>query len=148
MEPGFNHAGCVGMTRFSYPSRPLILVVEDEPLVRDLNLDILQEAGFRLIDASDADEAFEILKRRPDVEVVLTDVDMPGSMNGFEFARLVAQGWPDVKILVISGKMRPEPGDLPEGSAFMAKPYRPNELVAELGHLVRRKTGPTLDRAS
>jgi CheY-like chemotaxis protein len=135
------------MTRFSYPSRPLILVVEDEPLVRDLNLDILQEAGFRLIEAADADQAFEILKRRPDVEVILTDVDMPGSINGFEFARLVAQGWPDVKLLVVSGKMRPEPGDLPDGTTFLAKPYRSSELVAELGHLIRKKEGSALDSA-
>jgi CheY-like chemotaxis protein len=136
------------MTRFSYPSRPLILVVEDEPLVRDLNLDILQEAGFRIIDAADADQAFEILKRRPDVSVVLTDVDMPGSINGFEFARLVAQGWPEVKLLVVSGKMRPEPGDLPEGSTFIAKPYRADDLVSELTRLSRKKTGKALDEAT
>jgi two-component system, response regulator PdtaR len=136
------------MTRFSYPSRPLILVVEDEPLVRDLNLDILQEAGFRIIEAADADQAFEILKHRPDVRVILTDVDMPGSINGFEFARLVAQGWPEVKLLVVSGKMRPEPGDLPEGSIFLAKPYRPDALVAELSSLARRKAGSELDNAS
>jgi two-component system, response regulator PdtaR len=135
------------MTRFSYPSRPLILVVEDEPLVRDLNLDILQEAGFRIIEAADADQAFEILKRRPDVQVILTDVDMPGSINGFEFARLAAQGWPEVKLLVVSGKMRPEPGDLPDGSTFLAKPYRPHELVAELARLTRRKAGTELDNA-
>lgn len=127
------------MTRLNPPGSPLVLLVEDEPLVRMLNLDILQDAGFRVLDANDADEAFEILKRRSDrVRVVLTDVDMPGSMNGFEFARLVAQGWPELGVLVISGKAAPQPGDLPPNSRFLAKPYSPDALVAELRVLAQR----------
>src|SRR5215213_3485633 len=84
--------------------KPVVLVVEDELLVRILQVDILREAGFRVAEAQDADEAFEVLRRRLDVSVVLTDVDMPGSLNGFEFARLVKQGWPELQVLVISGK--------------------------------------------
>lgn len=121
------------MTWSTPPSGPLVLLVEDEPLVRKLNIDILEDAGFRVVDANDADEAFEILKRRSDqVRVVLTDVDMPGSMNGFEFARLVSQGWPAARVLVISGKTGPAPGDLPPTGAFLAKPYRPNVLVERI----------------
>ena len=121
------------MTWSEPPSGPLILLVEDELLVRKLNIDILEEAGFRVVDANDADEAFEILKRRSDqVRVVLTDVDMPGSMNGFEFARLVSQGWPAARVLVISGKTAPAPGDLPGTGAFLAKPYRPSALVERI----------------
>lgn len=121
------------MTWSQPPTGPLILLVEDEPLVRKLNIDILEEAGFRVVDANDADEAFEILKRRSDqVRVVLTDVDMPGSMNGFEFARLVTQGWPGARVLVISGKTSPSPGDLPATGAFLAKPYRPGVLVERI----------------
>jgi CheY-like chemotaxis protein len=108
--------------------------VEDEPLVRSLNIDILHEAGLRVLEAEDADKAFELLRHRPDVRVVLTDVDMPGSMNGFEFARLVAQGWPEVGVLVVSGKTLPSPGDLPKGGAFIAKPYRPDALVQGIRH--------------
>src|SRR3954462_11299368 len=92
--------------------KPVILVVEDELLVRMLQVDILREAGFRVAEAQDADEAFEMLRRRVDVRVVLTDVDMPGSLNGFEFARLVKQGWPELGVLVISGKTAPAGGDL------------------------------------
>ena len=113
-------------------SRPVVLLVEDEPLVRTLQVDILRDADFWVLEAQDADEAFEVLKRRPDVRAVLTDVDMPGSLDGFEFARLVAQGWPKVGVLVISGKTAPEPGDLPPSGRFAAKPVRPDDLVEML----------------
>ena len=110
-------------------ARPVVLLVEDEPLVRTVQVDILREADFCVLEAQDADEAFEVLKRRPDVRAVLTDVDMPGSLDGFEFARLVAQGRPEVGVLVISGKTAPEPGDLPPSALFAAKPVRPDALV-------------------
>jgi len=118
--------------------RPVILLVEDEPLVRTLQVDILKEAGFWVLEAQDADEAFETLKRRPDVKAVLTDVDMPGSLDGFEFARLVAQGWPAVGILVISGKTAPGPRDLPKTASFVAKPVRPAALVEQIGQVMDR----------
>ena len=109
--------------------RPVVLVVEDEVLVRIVQVDILREAGFRVSEAQDADEAFEMLRSRPEILAVLTDVDMPGSLNGFEFARLVKQGWPEVGVLAISGKTQPAPGDLPEGVEFVQKPVRPAALV-------------------
>jgi CheY-like chemotaxis protein len=128
------------MARLNPPGLPLVLLVEDEPLVRMVNLEVLQEANFRVIDANDADEAFEILKRRSDqVRVVLTDVDMPGSMNGFEFARLVAQGWPAIAVLVISGKTAPTPGDLPRNGMFLAKPYSSDQLIETLRRLVAER---------
>src|SRR3712207_6584024 len=119
-------------------NQPVVLLVEDEPLVRTLQVDILRESEFWVLEAEDADEAFEILKRRPDVKVVLTDVDMPGSLDGFEFARLVAQGWPEVGVLVISGKTAPSPGDLPKGAIFVAKPLRPAALVQQIREIMDR----------
>src|SRR5215210_6803461 len=92
--------------------QPVILLVEDEALFRTMEVEV-------------ADEAFECLKRRDDIRVVLTDVAMPGSLNGFEFARLVAQGWPEVGVLVISGKAFPDDGDLPPSATFVAKPVHP-----------------------
>ena len=118
--------------------QPVILLVEDEPHLRTVEAEVLHEAGFWVLEAQDADEAFEILKRREDIRVVLTDVAMPGSLNGFEFARLVAQGWPDVGILVISGKAAPGPHDLPGSASFIAKPVRPAPLVAELRKVIER----------
>jgi DNA-binding response OmpR family regulator len=118
--------------------KPVVLLVEDEPLVRTLQVDILREAGFWVLEAQDADEAFEILKRRADVTLVLTDVDMPGSLDGFEFARLVSQGWPEVGVLVISGKTAPAPGDIPPTAMFAAKPLRPDALVEIIQALLAR----------
>jgi len=125
--------------RRSILQSPVVLLVEDEPLVREFEIDVLQDAGFRVLEARSADEAFDMLRGRPDVRIVFTDVDMPGSLNGFEFARLVHQGWPEVGILVSSGKMAPHDGDLPEGAAFIAKPYRPDELVQQLHKFVREE---------
>ena len=139
-EPADALSVFANMTRPNPPGSPVVLLVEDEPLVRITNVDILHEAGFRVVDANDADEAFEILKRRSDVSVVLTDVDMPGSMNGFEFARLVAQGWPEVGVLVISGKTRPGQGDLPPRGAFLPKPYDPETLVNALRDVVQTES--------
>jgi two-component system, response regulator PdtaR len=116
--------------------QPVVLLVEDEPLVRLTQMDILRESGFWVLEAQDADEAFEILRRRSDVKVVLTDVDMPGSLDGFEFARLVAQGWPEVGVMVISGKAFPEEGDLPPSAVFVAKPVYPDALVERLKALM------------
>ena len=119
-------------------NQPTVLLVEDEPLVRATQVDILQEAGFWVLEAHDADEAFEILKRRVGVRVVLTDVDMPGSLDGFEFSRLVAQGWPEVGVLVISGKAFPEEGDLPLSAVSLPKPVRPDALTAQIAALMTR----------
>jgi CheY-like chemotaxis protein len=119
-------------------NQPTILLVEDEPLVRATQVDILREAGFWVLEAQDADEAFEILKRRVGVSVVLTDVDMPGSIDGFEFSRLVAQGWPEVGVLVISGKAFPDEGDLPPSAVFLPKPVYPDVLTEQIAALMSR----------
>jgi CheY-like chemotaxis protein len=116
--------------------QPVVLLVEDEPLVRLTQVDILREAEFWVVEAQDADEAFELLKTRSDIGAILTDVDMPGSMDGFEFARLVRQGWPEVGVLVISGKTSPGTGDLPPNATFLHKPVLPDDLVAALAKVM------------
>ncbi|MFC4171238.1 response regulator [Microvirga sp. GCM10011540] len=118
-------------------AQPVVLLVEDEPLVRLTQVEVLREAGFWVLEAENADEAFDLLRRRSDVAAVLTDVDMPGSLDGFEFSRLVAQGWPAVGIVVISGKAFPDAGDLPPKAAFVAKPVLPDELVDRLRALTK-----------
>jgi two-component system, response regulator PdtaR len=124
-------------------NQPVVLLVEDEPLVRLTQVDILREAGFWVLEAEDADEAFETMRRRQDVSVVLTDVDMPGSIDGFEFARLVAQGWPEVGVMVISGKALPDEGDLPPSAVFVPKPVYPDVLVERLNSLLTRTGSAT-----
>ena len=116
---------------------PVVLLVEDEPLVRLLGADVLEDAGFEVIEASNADEAIALLKRHHDVCVLWTDVDMPGSLNGFEFARFVSQGWPEITVLVTSGKLSPRPGDLPRRGAFIPKPYRPEAVVRHIREMTK-----------
>ena len=124
------------MTRPNPPGSPVVLIVEDEPLVRMTNLDILHEAGFRVIDANDADEAFEVLRRRSDVRAVLTDVDMPGSMNGVALAEQVHRRWPHVLLLISSGYGRPHPGEIPDHGQFIPKPYGAATLIRHIHEMM------------
>src|SRR5688572_17211813 len=117
-------------------NQPVVLLVEDEFLVRQTWSVIFRKAEFWVVEAQDADEAFELLRSRADVAAVLTDVNMPGSMDGFEFARLVRQGWPEVGVLVISGQADPGPSDLPSHAAFLRKPFRPAALIKTLRKLM------------
>ena len=106
-----------------------VLIVEDDVLVRTMASDILAEAGFRAFEAHDAQEAITLLEARADVQVLFTDWNMPGEIDGAELAHLVSKRWPAVGIIVTSGKMRPAPGDLPAGARFLKKPYQPSVLV-------------------
>jgi CheY-like chemotaxis protein len=119
---------------------PVILVVEDETLLRMLAGDILTEdAGCRVIEAVNADEALILLESRHDVRLVFTDVNMPGSLNGFALARLVDMRFPGIKVIVTSGLARPGVGDLPKGKRFLPKPYAPSALIT----MVREMLGGT-----
>jgi CheY-like chemotaxis protein len=103
--------------------KPAILVVEDEVLVRMLAIDVAIAGGFEALSAANADEAIEILELRPDVRLVFTDVNMPGSMNGLRLAHRVRQRWPPVELLVTSGFANLTTADLPERARFLPKPY-------------------------
>ena len=108
----------------------IVLLVEDEPLVRLVVVDILMEANFRVIEASNADEALTVLKADVPVDVLLSDVEMPPGANGYALAHQVRESWPDVEILIVSGREWPVEGDLPQGAAFLAKPV-PNEAILQ-----------------
>jgi CheY-like chemotaxis protein len=120
---------------------PVILVVEDETLLRMLAGDILTEdAGCRVIEDVNADEALILLESRHDVRLVFTDVNMPGSLNGFALARLVDMRFPGIKVIVTSGLARPGVGDLPKGKRFLPKPYAPSALIT----MVQEMLGDTV----
>ncbi|MBZ9936622.1 response regulator [Mesorhizobium sp. BR1-1-16] len=110
----------------------LILLVEDEPLLRMATHDDLLAAGFAVIEAADADQAIAILQCRSDIEAVFTDIDMPGSMNGLRLAAVIRNRWPPIKLIVTSGHRKPQPGDLPAGVPFLTKPYAPERMVSAL----------------
>jgi len=115
---------------------PAVLIVEDDPLQRLLAVEVVEEAGYVALEAGDADEAVALLKSRPDISVLFTDVNMPGSMDGLKLAHAVRNRWPPIKILLVSGKVRPHPSELPSNSCFVGKPYRATAMVEQLRSIV------------
>jgi CheY-like chemotaxis protein len=115
--------------------RPVVLVVEDDFLIRTDAAAILKVAGFGTVEASTADEAIAILEARRDIHVVFTDVQMPGSMDGLKLARFVKDRWPPIKIVATSGLVTVREDDLPEGGRFVPKPYSPAQIVGTLREL-------------
>ena len=94
-------------------NRPVVLIVEDEFLLRMLALEMIEDAGFDVVDAVNADEAIAILEGRPDIHIVFTDIQMPGSMDGLKLAAFVRDRWPPIKIVATSGNYVRRDGDLP-----------------------------------
>lgn len=115
--------------------RPVVLIVEDEFLIRLHAAQIIEEAGFDVIEASNADEAISFLEARSDITILFTDIQMPGSMDGLKLAAAVKGRWPPIKIVATSGLVNVRPDDLPEGGRFLPKPYNPNQLTATLQEL-------------
>ena len=106
-------------------SKISVLVVEDEPLVRMGIVSYLEDNGFDVLEAADADAAIVLLNMHPEIKVMFTDIDMPGSMDGLKLAAAVRDRWPPVKIVVTSGHRKVGAGDLPDSTPFFAKPYDP-----------------------
>lgn len=110
----------------------VVLIVEDEPILMMYASDIVGDAEFEVVEAANADEAIVILKSRADISIVLTDIDMPGSMDGLKLAAAVRDRWPPVEIVVMSGLIKPQPEDLPMRGVFLSKPYDPKQLLSAL----------------
>lgn len=109
---------------------PTVLVVEDETLIRELVAKELEEAGYTVVIANDADQAIAILEARQDIRLVFTDINMPGSMNGLKLAAAVRDRWPPVHIIITSGKVRPL--EIPANALFIPKPYIGKNVVAAM----------------
>ena len=120
------------------PKRPVVLIVEDELLLRMDAVDMVGAAGFEAIEAGTADEAIEILEARPDISVVFTDIQIPGSMDGLKLARAIRGRWPPIKIVATSGRLHVRETDLPEGGRFLPKPYSSKEITGVLRELTGR----------
>jgi len=116
--------------------RPVVLVVEDDFLLRMDAVDIVKDAGLEAEEAANADEAIAIIETHPNIHVVFTDVQMPGTMDGLKLARFVKDRWPPIKIVATSGRIKISEEDLPEGSIFVPKPYSPTQIVNTLRELL------------
>jgi len=115
--------------------KAVILVVEDEALLRFNAVDMLTDAGYVVLDAANADEALLILEERDDISVVFTDVNMPGSMDGLELAESIRRSWPPVSLVVTSGKNVLRDLDLPLGGRFVPKPYTKDQVLSAVMQL-------------
>jgi two-component system, response regulator PdtaR len=108
---------------------PVILIVEDEFLIRAATAEIMRDAGFEVLEAADADRAMAMLETRSDVRVVFTDIHMPGSMDGAKLAQAVRHRWPPVRIIATSGRVSLQDLGLPAGTVLFPKPYSPEHVV-------------------
>ncbi len=123
------------MTEDTVLSERSILVVDDEALIR-INLAVFfEDEGFQVFEAGNADEAIGILAANPSIQVVLTDVQMPGSMDGVKLAHYVHKRFPPTLLVVASGAVRLTAADLPEHSMFIAKPFDPRFVLGEIDRL-------------
>lgn len=125
------------MSASSTPPRTVVLLVEDEPLVRMVGTDVLEDAGYAVVEAVDANEALAQLEAHPEVNILFTDVRMPGELDGVALAHIVHDRRPDVRLVIASGHVRLAPSELPDNGRFVPKPYKPDELVAVMRDVMR-----------
>jgi CheY-like chemotaxis protein len=117
-------------------SEIVVLIVEDEPLIRMDLADMVRDAGHVVLEAADADEAIGLLETSPAIRILVTDIEMPGSMDGLKLATAVRERWPPVAIIVTSGRILPATTQLPSATVFLGKPYQGAAMSAALGNAV------------
>lgn len=114
----------------------VVLVVEDSPIIRMGAVDLVLSAGYEALEARDADEAIRILESRSDIDLVFTDVQMPGTMDGIKLSHYIRERWPPVKLIVASGAAILEESNLPTGSRFFSKPYDEHTITDAMARLL------------
>ena len=115
----------------------VVLVVEDEMLLRMRAVDMVEDAGFTPVEAVDADEAVAILESRSDIALLFTDIQMPGSMDGLKLAHAVHKRWPPIKIILVSGQLKLANLDIPVDSCFFGKPLEAEAVIAQMQSMIR-----------
>ncbi len=116
--------------------KAVILVVEDSVLIRMGAVDLVRSAGYEALEASNADEAIGILESRTDIDLVFTDVEMPGTMDGIKLSHYIRSRWPPVKLIVASGRAILKESHLPEGSQFFPKPYTDHAIADAMAKML------------
>lgn len=114
----------------------VILVVEDEMLLRMRAVDMVEYAGYSSVEAVDADEAVAILESRSDIALVMTDIQMPGSMDGLKLAHTVHERWPPIRIILVSGQLKLSTAEIPADSRFFGKPLEAAEIIAQMQKMI------------
>lgn len=116
--------------------KAVVLVVEDEILIRMGAIQMLEDAGFATVEAGNADDAMRILEVRNDIRAVFTDINMPGTLDGMRLARMIRGRWPPIHLIVTSGLMLPSAEDLGVIGKFIPKPYRMEDVITTLRELL------------
>jgi DNA-binding NtrC family response regulator len=109
--------------------KAIVLVVENDPIIRMGALQLVAAAGFEALEAGNADEAIRILEDRGDIRLVFTDVGMPGTMDGLKLSHYIRDRWPPVKLIVASGHAILDESHLPLGSKLFHKPYHDSSII-------------------
>lgn len=113
-------------------SNPVAVLADDDAGVRGSMVDLLDHAGFQVLEACNAAEALQLLRACEGIDALLTDVSMPGAMNGRALAKLARRCWPHLAIIVMSGQPLPLGEELPERAVFQQKPVNTHALIAQL----------------
>lgn len=123
----------------------VVLVVEDSTIIRMGAVDLVLSAGYEALEVRDADEAIRILESRSDIDLVFTDVKMPGTMDGIKLSHYIRERWPPVKLIVASGAAILEESSLPAGSRYFSKPYDDHTIADAMARLLSGEIsiGPT-----
>jgi CheY-like chemotaxis protein len=115
----------------NFATKPLVvLLVEDETLIRLDAFDMIAASGYEVLEAANADQAIELLEARADIAILFTDIQMPGSIDGLKLAHAVRHRWPPIKIVTSSGHVKLTLAELPEGARFLSKPYSKADIVS------------------
>jgi CheY-like chemotaxis protein len=117
-------------------SLAVVLIVEDEMMLRMRAVNMVEDAGYAPVEALDTDEAIAILESRSDIALICTDIQLPGSMDGLGLAHTVHKRWPAIKIILVSGQLTPPSIDLPPFSRFFGKPLQAWQIIAELRSMI------------
>ena len=116
------------------PNNEVVLVVEDEFLVRLHAVHLVEQAGFEAVEAANADEAISILEARKDIGIVFTDIHMPGSMDGLKLAHAIRKRWPPIELILTSGRFNIAKDELPARGCFFPKPYQDDAIIDAFRH--------------
>lgn len=122
--------------------RAVVLIVEDKPIIRMNAVDLVTSSNYEAVEAGDADEAIRMLEMRTDIDLVFTDVQMPGTMDGIKLSHCIRDRWPLLKLIVTSGAAVANERQLPGGSRFFSKPYNDLSIVETMGQLLSSEAPP------
>ncbi|MEO5586226.1 MAG: response regulator [Novosphingobium sp.] len=121
--------------------QPVMLIVEDEPLIRMCAVDFAEEAGYVTLEAGNAAEALAILERGEKIDILFTDITLPGVMDGIGLVELVAERWPTVQTMLASGALLGLPAEIAPRAARLPKPYGITQFVEAVERMNAQPSG-------